>query len=60
MEPGFLVDQAHAHVAKPEWAEGEPAYSHWFGMKMRGRQRYIVRTYRCTKCGFLESYAPAE
>lgn len=58
MEDGFTVDQAHGGaVAEPRWAEGEPAYSFWTGVKLKGRTQYRVRTYRCTGCGFLESYA---
>jgi hypothetical protein len=35
-------------------------YSIWTGMKMRGRERHPVITYRCAGCGFLESYAREE
>jgi hypothetical protein len=61
MEDGFLVDHTYGHqygpVAKAEWASGEPKYSQWSGMKMKGRQRYNVVTYRCMRCGVLEAYA---
>jgi hypothetical protein len=57
MEPGFIVDHDYGAVAKSEWASGEPKYSHWLGMKMSNRRRYDVITYRCTRCGALESYA---
>ncbi len=57
MEPGFLVDHAHSGIAKSEWASGEPRYSKWSGMKMKGRQLYDVTTVRCMRCGLLESYA---
>ena len=57
MEPGFLVDHAYGAVAKPEWASGEPHYSWWTGVKMGGRQLYNVETFRCMRCGLLESYA---
>jgi len=57
MEPGFVVDHAHGAVAKSEWASGEPRYSKWSGMRMKGRQLYDVVTYRCMRCGRLESYA---
>lgn len=57
MEPGFVVDHTYGAVAKSEWASGEPKYSQWSGMRMKGRQRYNVLTYRCMRCGALESYA---
>ena len=56
-EEGFLVDHAGAAVARSEWASGEPRYSKWSGMQMKGRQLYDVRTLRCMRCGLLESYA---
>ena len=58
MEPGFTVDHTYGGFAPSEWASGEPRYSIWTGMKMDGRARHNVVTYRCTRCGYLESYAP--
>ena len=60
MEDGFLVDHTHGGVEKPQWASGTPDSSFWVGVRMKGRQRHQVHTYRCTSCGYLESYAPAE
>ena len=57
MEPGFLVDHTYGAVAKSEWASGDPRYSRWLGMRMDGRQLYDVMTFRCMRCGLLESYA---
>ena len=57
MEVGFVVDHTYGSVAESEWASGEPAYSIWTGMKMKGRERHPVITYRCPRCGFMESYA---
>ena len=58
MEAGFIVDHAYAGVAPPEWAEGKVEKSEWTGVKILGKDRRAVQTYRCTKCGFLEAYAP--
>jgi hypothetical protein len=60
MEPGFVVDHTHGGVAKPEWASGEPHYSIWTGVRLKGRTRLRVITYRCVSCGLLESYAAGE
>jgi hypothetical protein len=58
MEPGFIVDKAHANaLSLAEWVEGEPERSFWTGLKTKGHEKYFVRTYRCTRCGYLESYA---
>ena len=52
MEEGFL---AAPRVA--EWIEGPAEKSLLFSVKVRERERRNVRTFRCSKCGFLESYA---
>jgi hypothetical protein len=57
MEPGFIVDYNYGAATQPEWATGEPHYSMWTGIRLKGRSRYKVITSRCSKCGFLESYA---
>ena len=58
MEPGFVVDKAHGDLARQqEWLEGEPVKSFWLGLKTQGRDRHPVRTFRCERCGYLESYA---
>jgi hypothetical protein len=57
MELGFLVDNAHGAVAEPLWADGPLEVSFWTGVKMKGREKRRVETYRCESCGYLESYA---
>jgi len=60
MEPGFVVDRGHNHRASTQkWVEGEPERSFWTGLKTRGREAFEVETYRCERCGWLESYAVA-
>jgi hypothetical protein len=58
MEAGFILDRAHMNVLTvSQWLEGEPETSFWTGLKTKNRERYAVATYRCQRCGFLESYA---
>jgi hypothetical protein len=58
MESGFVIDKTGSSLASaPEWAEGAPERSFWTGLKVAGRERHAVVTYRCTACGYLESYA---
>jgi predicted nucleic-acid-binding Zn-ribbon protein len=55
LEQGFVVD--HAHYGAPmvsEWMAGPPKTS-WMGVKVKGVRQ--ITTYRCTGCGYLESYA---
>ena len=46
-------------VSAPEWAEGVPEPSFWTGLKLGGRERHAVTTFRCPACAYLESYAPS-
>jgi len=57
MKEGFPVDSSRNQPRVAQWAEGAPEY--WFLgiLRMRGRRKLPVQTFRCTKCGYLESYA---
>jgi hypothetical protein len=59
MEEGFIPDGIGAlRAAKmAEWYEGIAECSIWTGVKTVGKVHHNVRTYRCTGCGYLESYA---
>jgi hypothetical protein len=57
MEAGFVIDQGHGTVTVANWVAGEPERSVWTGLKLRGRDKVPVTTYRCHRCGYLESYA---
>ena len=58
MEQGFVLDRAHGDSMRTqEWLEGEPVKSFWSGLKTKGREKHPVRTFRCERCGYLESYA---
>ena len=56
MAEGFVPDFCQS-VKPPEWFEGTPERSFWTGVKLSGKARFQIRTYRCVKCGYLESYA---
>ena len=57
MEPGFVLDQTYGANAQSAWVEGAAERSIWTGVKLKGRERVPVTTYRCSGCGYLESYA---
>ena len=58
METGFLIDVGYGQTAVPNWVAGEPVSSFWSaGLKLRGKDKLPVTTYRCRRCGYLESYA---
>ncbi len=58
METGFIVDVTHGGTLQANWTEGEPQKSFWTGIKVPREGRHPITTYRCVKCGYLESYAP--
>lgn len=59
MASGFILDNTDSGYKSSSWIEGAPEKSRWLGLKLRGKRRIEVETWRCTRCGFLESYAPA-
>jgi len=60
MVPGYLLGYTDHHSRRvTEWLEGEPERGIFGMLKVRGHKRLPVETYRCERCGYLESYAPA-
>ncbi len=57
MELGFVPDATYGGVLVPSWIEGAPEKNWLGGVTFKGKQKLAVTTYRCTSCGFLESYA---
>ena len=57
MEPGYTLDEGYGTRTVAKWVAGEPARSIWTGLKLRGKAQHDVVTYRCRRCGYLESYA---
>jgi len=60
MEEGFINDHTHGGEMVSEWVGGQPD-KRWWGLKTGGKEKLEVATYRCTGCGYRESYAlPAQ
>lgn len=65
LEDGFLLEYAYPTLLATRWYPGAPeeAEIRLLGMKVgewlkvREQNMRIVSTFRCTSCGFLESYA---
>ena len=57
MEPGYIVDEGYGKRTVANWIAGAPERSIWTGLKTRGKDKLDVTTYRCRRCGYLESYA---
>ena len=58
MEEGFVVDRAQSGSGVMTWVAGAPERGPLGGVKILSKTSYVTRTFRCVKCGFLESYAP--
>ncbi len=58
MEHGFIPDEYRAHNEVTVWVAGQPERSLETGsVVLSGAQMWQVVTYRCTGCGYLESFA---
>jgi hypothetical protein len=58
MTEGFVPDVTHSGGnAVATWVEGAPEKSFWTGVKLGKKSKYPIQTWRCSRCGFLESYA---
>ena len=57
MVEGFILDKEHGGSRVSSWVEGPSEKSFWWGVRLRGRKPVEIATWRCTRCGFLESYA---
>ena len=57
MDAGLMLDRTHGGSEQPMWINGT-ADKGIFGMIKEGdRERLPVVTFRCPKCGRLESFA---
>ena len=62
MEEGFIVEYSHASATSvTAWIEGPPEQSDFLGIpngvKLKNKRQIPLRTFRCTSCGYVESYA---
>lgn len=57
MSAGTLIDQTYGGALPEKWQPGEAKTSFWTGLKQDKQAQLQVATWRCDKCGYLESYA---
>lgn len=57
MEQGYIVDHGHSVVYPSAWVEGIPRWGRLLGLKLRGKTKLPITSYRCPECGRLDSYA---
>jgi hypothetical protein len=60
MEAGFLLDSSYLNLLPTLWIKGNVERSFWTLVKIRGKTKRMVRSYRCVRCGYLKSYAREE
>ena len=56
MDTGYIADQGYGAVHVAAWQPGAPD-KRWWGLKIDRKKARPIETHRCTRCGFLESYA---
>ena len=57
LEEGFIPDFRHVLLCvQPRWVPSLPV-KHWFYELKLPERQILVRTFRCPKCGRLESFA---
>jgi predicted nucleic-acid-binding Zn-ribbon protein len=58
MEEGTITDLINAVQAQvPVWVKGKAEPGTFSNLKLSFKKKLQVTTWRCTQCGFLESYA---
>ncbi len=55
MQEGFIFS-----FRPSRWIAGSPEPSLWTVIKISGKEQHPIQSYRCTSCGYLESYATGE
>jgi ribosomal protein S27AE len=58
MAMGVVVDHSHGKSYPEQWQKGEANVSWLWGLRLDNKALLNVQTWRCNRCGFLESYAP--
>lgn len=57
MKEGFPLDSMRHNARVGHWAEGVPAFLIFGILRLGGRRKLPITSYRCQRCGYLESYA---
>jgi hypothetical protein len=57
MQKGYIPDATYGGGVLGTWVEGEVETGFLGAIKLKGKTRRTITTYRCNSCGYLESYA---
>jgi hypothetical protein len=58
MQQGFVPEYRRNGIAIAVWVEGLAEEPSFWGSIISDKQQIPIITYRCMRCGYLESYAP--
>ena len=59
MEKGYVADSTYGMTLQSSWTPGGPKPRRILGgIKWKRSDNVPIATFRCTSCGYLESYAP--
>ena len=58
IEEGYVPDNGYGAIHAPAFHPGKPD-KRWWGVKMDKKALIPISTYRCARCGYLESFAKA-
>jgi hypothetical protein len=56
MTEGFVLDHTQGGYKQSTWVEGPAEKSVWVGLKLKGRKKIPMTSYRCERCGLVENY----
>jgi hypothetical protein len=57
MQEGLVVDFNYAGILRSMWVEDQAQNSAGQGPTVKGKRKVKTITYRCSNCGYLDSYA---
>lgn len=61
MEEGFVLEKGDSGSLSSEtWVAGKLEPNILSGASLKGKAIYDIKTFRCTACGYLDSYALAK
>lgn len=60
MSEGFVVDHTYGGSDVASWVKGTPERSIWVGLKLGGKETFKITTWRCNRCGYLETTPQAD
>lgn len=58
MERGHVIDTGYGTYSVTRWWKGPPVKSWLSGLKFKEKEGKEIQSFRCNRCGLLQSYVP--